>query len=203
MKKFLFCCAVFSTFFLFTACDFGSDKKEAVVANDELKKDNKPGTDEEELVSDESKKDESKDTDSKDKKESNPSQNGMATLYIPNSNSDGFDLEQVKVDKCPDDIVNLLVEKDALPKGTRILDFALNKTKRTASINLSKEYGEKIFTLGTSGEDMLIGSLVNTLVKYYDIDNITLKVEGESLESGNNDYSAPLSFYGNDKLGNK
>ena len=44
---------------------------------------------------------------------------------------------------------------------------------------MSQTYCDKVSSMGTAGEEMLPGSLVNTLLTFYQADELNLTCEGE------------------------
>ena len=61
--------------------------------------------------------------------------------------------------------------------------------------DLSRDFWQQIRSQGTSGEYMLLGSLVNTLLDACGADSVVLTEEGETPETGHNIYDAPLGRY--------
>ena len=50
-------------------------------------------------------------------------------------------------------------------------------------------------SFGTSGELITIGGVVNTFLKAYDADTITILVEGKTWDSGHAEIDGPLGWY--------
>lgn len=77
-----------------------------------------------------------------------------------------------------------------MPKGTKLLGLSVQD--RTATVDFSSEF-KRNFSGGSTGELMLIGSVVNTLTQFDGIKSVRFTVEGQSLDSlsGHMDLSAP------------
>ncbi|MCL1791503.1 MAG: GerMN domain-containing protein [Peptococcaceae bacterium] len=117
------------------------------------------------------------------------------TLFLPNSDADGFDTKDVLTDGTAEDIVALLVAEGSLPQASVLLSF--HQFGKNGVVDMSAPYGQALKQTGTTGEYLLLGSLVNTLLKFYQLDTVTLTIEGEVLETGHNIYDTPLGFYQN------
>ncbi|MCL1847603.1 MAG: GerMN domain-containing protein [Coriobacteriia bacterium] len=117
-------------------------------------------------------------------------------LYFPNVQADGFVAKAAMTDGTAEDIVSLLVEKGVLPKGCAVVSFEVTSNVR-CTVDMNAAYGQAVRTSGTTGEYVLVGSLVNTLLTYYDLKELVLTVEGEALETGHVIYDYPLQFYEN------
>lgn len=62
----------------------------------------------------------------------------------------------------------------------------------TATVDFSNEFTKK-FTGGSTGEELLVGSIVNTLTEFAEIKNVVFKVNGKAIETiaGHMDMSVP------------
>ena len=60
---------------------------------------------------------------------------------------------------------------------------------------MNESFVENIRRLGTSGEYMMLGCLVNTILDNTGCRYVVLTVDGEWLETGHNIYDFPLSFF--------
>jgi hypothetical protein len=115
-------------------------------------------------------------------------------IYLPNENVDGFEIETREFDGTYTGLIDVLVEAGAIPEGTTARYFVLDEGYATAYLNLSEEFLTGLNAAGTTGEHMIIGSLVNTFLGYYKLNNITLAVNGQSFETGHTIYNEPLDF---------
>ena len=58
-----------------------------------------------------------------------------------------------------------------------------------------RHYSSPFFPWETSGEYVILGSVVNTFLTAYDADAIIITVDGEVLETGHSVYDQPLTLY--------
>ncbi|PKM63361.1 MAG: hypothetical protein CVU97_00020 [Firmicutes bacterium HGW-Firmicutes-21] len=142
---------------------------------------------EEESVQEVGKIDTSENNDSKP--ESEAPERTTADFYIPNEDIDGFVTVNAEFDGTIEGLIAHLVELNALPEGTSVISFKLEEA--TASIDLSKPFEDAMN--GTAMEYMLIGSLVNTIIDFYNIQSVSFTVEGNILDTGHNIYNEPIS----------
>jgi len=117
-------------------------------------------------------------------------------LYLPDDNAMGFVTVASTTDGTAAHIVSLLVGHGALPAGCASIAFSFEGDDGCV-INMNAAFGRAIGSTGTSGERMLFGSLVNTLLSFHRLDEITVLVEGEPPETGHEIYDYPLRFYEN------
>lgn len=125
------------------------------------------------------------------------------TLYLPNDTADAFLETEETVGAEPQEIVDALIAHGALPEGTEVLSFSLedggaDDASQEAGgsvhmvLDLSSEFQTALASMGTSGETMMLGSLVNTMLAAYNADTVTVTIEGAALETGHNVYDAPM-----------
>jgi hypothetical protein len=114
-------------------------------------------------------------------------------LYLPGENAIGFITETALTDGTPEHIVSLLVSEKALPEGSLLLDFVINNDG-SCRADMNAVYGQS-FGKGTSEEYQLLGCLVNTLLTYFEQEELLLTIEGETLETGHNIYDYPLRIF--------
>ena len=73
--------------------------------------------------------------------------------------------------------------------------LSFSQEGKTLTLDLSREYQEYVMSFGTSGELITIGGVVNTFLKAYDADTITILVEGKTWDSGHAEIDGPLGWY--------
>ena len=126
------------------------------------------------------------------------------TLYLPNDNADGFVTREVtlpreapgditeqliQMDALAEDILEQLVQAGALPEGVRVLSMD------NGVLDLNSAFLSFLNTMGTSGEYVVMGSVVNTYLTAFGLDRITITVEGNVPETGHSIYDQPLRMY--------
>ncbi|MDR3288628.1 MAG: GerMN domain-containing protein [Peptococcaceae bacterium] len=121
--------------------------------------------------------------------------NQAVALYLPNDNADGFITTTTATDGTAAHIVALLVDGKALPPGCALNDFAVTGGK-SCRADMNAAYGESLGA-GTSAEYLRLGSVVNTLLTFYELDEITVTIDGNPPETGHDLYDYPLRFYEN------
>ena len=90
-------------------------------------------------------------------------------------------------------LVDLLIEQKVIPEGTRVRNF--KSAGGILTLDLSKEFEEQAQSMGTTGEYVLVGSLVNTFLTTYEATGMDLTTEGRDLVTGHNIYDYTLEFY--------
>lgn len=122
-------------------------------------------------------------------------------VYYPDENATGL----VAVEKSIKDTDNKYqaavealmagTEKKGLanvfPKKAKLLQVTVSG--KVAKVNFSREL-QKNFVGGSTGEEMLVGSVVNTLTEFPEIQKVQILVDGQEVEtlSGHMDLSQPL-----------
>ena len=142
-------------------------------------------------------------TDTQEETTSAPAQMSV-TLYLPNDNADGFVTREVtlpreapgniteqliQMDALAEDILEQLVQAGALPEGVRVLSMD------NGALDLNSAFLSFLNTMGTSGEYVVMGSVVNTYLTAFGLDRITITVEGNVPETGHSIYDEPLRMY--------
>lgn len=132
-------------------------------------------------------------------------------LYIPDDNAEYLVPCFVQSQKTPESLIDDLISKGALPKGTKMNSFVLKDNgqyislddevasmsdKLTAEIDLSGEFVDEVTHTGTAGESMLMGCIVNTMIKNYNLKSISVLGDGKVIDTGHNIYDEPQVFYG-------
>jgi len=116
------------------------------------------------------------------------------SLFLPNDSVDGFVEVREKTKVEPQSVVDALISHGALPEGTKVLKFEIEEEGKHIVLDLSREFENALCSTGTSGEAMLTGSLVNTMLRCWDVDTLSFTCEGKVVESGHVVYDFPLSF---------
>lgn len=112
-------------------------------------------------------------------------------LYTPNDNLDGFVTTEIEQDEL--DIIGALAEANVL--NEKIVENSMIQDGMVLKLDLNSAFADLIYTQGTTGELMIMGSLVNTYLSAYGAESLILTVDGEILESGHVIYDFPLKYY--------
>lgn len=119
------------------------------------------------------------------------------SIYLPDENTQNLVSKEVQIEKNDEPMVELvqaLVTEKALPAGTEVEKWSVSKDDAPAVIlDLNKAFADGILNSGSTGELMMLGSLINTVWEYFEPASITLTVDGEPLETGHNIYDTPFT----------
>ena len=118
---------------------------------------------------------------------------GMLLVWHPNDSAEFLNAVVYEVTEITPRTIG-----DALTECAGLVPGAIESVDREGDrlrADLSRDFWQQIRSQGTSGEYMLLGSLVNTLLDAYGADSVVLTEEGETPETGHNVYDAPLGRY--------
>ena len=62
-------------------------------------------------------------------------------------------------------------------------------------LHFGPAFADQLYTMGTSGERMMMGSVVNTFLTAFDAETVSVRVDGQILESGHVIYDEPMGFF--------
>ena len=123
----------------------------------------------------------------------------ILTVFSPNENADGFVKTDIAVPAITDAvIIQQLVNVGVLAEVTSVstvMEVSTDTGKATLEADFNDALRQSLLPMGTAGEYVLMGSVVNTFLTAYQADAITITVEGEVLETGHSVYDQPLTFY--------
>lgn len=122
-------------------------------------------------------------------------------VYFGNEDGDAIvsevvEMEQVTANK----VMEELVRKEVVTKDAKVLGLVKQTKdgKIHLKLNMSKEFGEFVSTMGSSGEYTIVGSVVNTFLDLYDAEDVLILIEGETFETGHQLYNNYLQFFQNE-----
>ena len=114
-------------------------------------------------------------------------------VFVPDENAVSFETIPTVISKLDaEQILDLLIEYGMLNEGIKLNNIALEGTQ--LNLDFNRTFLEQLNTYGTTGERMMIGSVVNTFLSVYDADTVYITVEGEIMESGHVIYDFPIGF---------
>ncbi len=125
------------------------------------------------------------------------------TVYFPDANAEKLIAAKRQIpdnDSKYTETVNALIAGPAskaegisvMPKGAKVLHVTVNNN--TATVDFNKEF-QTNFTGGSTGEIMLIGSIVDTLTEFPEIKTVQFTLEGRPMDilGGHLDLTEPIS----------
>lgn len=115
-------------------------------------------------------------------------------VYYGNAAADGFEQKEVEIKGLtPQHLIDELAILNVVSIDTEVKSF--EQDGKSLKLDLSKGFSQYVNMMGTSGEYIVIGGLVNTFLTAYDADEILITVEGKTLETGHASYENPLTFF--------
>ena len=116
-------------------------------------------------------------------------------LYYGDENCENILSEKLTLSELsPENIMEAILAKGVIPEPVAVNSFLMDKTG-VIRLDLGKEFGSMIGVMGTSGEYIMMGALVNTFLDAYSASGLMLQVDGKTLETGHNIYDYTLEFY--------
>jgi len=116
-------------------------------------------------------------------------------VYYGDETCENILSEQMTVSELsPENILAALLEKDVVSEPVAVKSFLMDKTG-VIRLDLGAEFGTMINAMGTSGEYIMMGALVNSFLDAYNASGLMLQVDGKTLETGHNIYDYTLTFY--------
>ena len=116
------------------------------------------------------------------------------SMYLPNDNADGFEVMTVSTEEISaKSVLAGLKEENVLPEAVAINSFSYDSA--LISIDFNQAFADAVCSMGSSGELMIVGSLVNTFLDAFKSEAVYFTVDGQILESGHTIYDFPLRFF--------
>lgn len=116
-------------------------------------------------------------------------------IYYGDENCENILSEKVTISELsPENIIEALSAKGVISEPLAVNSFLMDKTG-VIRLDLGKEFGGMIGAMGTSGEYIMMGALVNTFLDAYSASGLVLQVDGKTLETGHNIYDFTLGFF--------
>ena len=115
------------------------------------------------------------------------------SVYRGDANAENFIFEDVQVSQINETVIlEQLIAAGVLPEGTVIYSFSV--TDGRIQIDFNDVFLKHLNSMGTAGEQMLTGSVVNTFLRAFDAQDLCFTVDGMTVESGHVIYDFPLEF---------
>ena len=139
-------------------------------------------------------------TEEKDGKEteSEKSQEEQLTLYLPNENADGWNVTKNQIEQVtPDIIIGQLVGAGAIPDSVTVVSFGEDQGENglILKLDLSSNFAEGLLNMGTAGEYLTMGAVVNSFLDTYQADGIEIPAGGTVIETGHTSFEGVLNHF--------
>ena len=130
--------------------------------------------------------------------ESEKSQEEQLTLYLPNENADGWNVTKNQIEQVtPDIIIGQLVGAGAIPDSVTVVSFGEDQGENglILKLDLSSNFAEGLLNMGTAGEYLTMGSVVNSFLDTYQADGIEITAGGAVIETGHTSFEGVLNRF--------
>ena len=130
--------------------------------------------------------------------ESEESQEEQLTLYLPNENADGWNVTKNQIEQItPDIIIGQLVGAGAIPDSVTVVSFGEDQGEKglILKLDLSSNFAEGLLNMGTAGEYLTMGSVVNSFFDTYQADGIEITAGGNVIETGHTSFEGVLNHF--------
>lgn len=120
-----------------------------------------------------------------------------ALIYYGNDNADGIIYKEVALDELSaDKLIDELAKVNIVSLDTKVRSVFIDENnEKLLHLDMSKEFGEYVSMMGTAGEYIVMGGIVDTFLDAYGCENIKITVEGKTLETGHTSYDGELHFF--------
>lgn len=119
-------------------------------------------------------------------------------IYYGDENAENLLIDGIEKQKVtPELLINELAKRNVFSEDTKINSIKETKSSagKTLQLDFSEKFQEDLFNQGSSGEFIMMGSVVNTFLRAYEADSMTITVNGNILESGHCIYENPMKAY--------
>ena len=119
------------------------------------------------------------------------------TLYKGDDNAEFvIPVECEIAEQSPQAIADKLVELGVFSAPVTANSFTVDNSN-VIHLDMGQDFAAQIFSSGTAGEHIIVGSLVNSFISVYEADAVLITVDGNPFESGHAIYDYALSFFEN------
>lgn len=130
--------------------------------------------------------------------ESEKSQEEQLTLYLPNENADGWNVTKNQIEQVtPDIIIGQLVGAGAILDSVTVVSFGEDQGENglILKLDLSSNFVEGLLNMGTAGEYLTMGAVVNSFLDTYQADGIEITAGGNVIETGHTSFEGVLNHF--------
>ena len=113
------------------------------------------------------------------------------TVYYPDENAITFLTKTVEAEQLT--FLEAMIEVDVLNDEIEV--NTIIREDDHLIIDFNGAFRDLVCTMGTTGERMIIGSIVNTLIVNYGVESVSITVDSGIWESGHVVYDFPMAFF--------
>lgn len=176
------------SFSLVTGCGSREASEEPAAENEAENTENQPETEptdgEEESPAGE---------DGTDNGESQPETRSVNVYYVDDQTAEVTSKSVEIADE--NDIWAALQESGILTDDCQLLSLNVNEQDGTMELDFNKATGDRVRSMGTTGETEIVGCIVNTYLEAYNCEGILLTEEGGTFESSHASYDGYSSAF--------
>ena len=119
------------------------------------------------------------------------------TLYKGDDNAEFVVPVECEIaEQSPQAIVDKLFELGVFGSAVTANSFTVDNSN-VIHLDMGQDFAAQIFSSGTAGEHIMVGSLVNSFISVFEADAVLITVDGNPFESGHALYDYALSFFEN------
>lgn len=124
-----------------------------------------------------------------------PELGAAITLYSGDQTSENIISQEAEIPELSAQaIVDLMSGNDIIAENITVNSFSVDNDN-IIHLDMSNEFSSLLGMMGSSGEYIMLGSLVNTFLDAFAADGIIVTIDGQPLETGHNIYDQPLSAF--------
>ena len=117
------------------------------------------------------------------------------TVYKSDETAENFLTDEAEIQELTaENVLDALITAGVVNKDVKVASFD-SSDPANLKLDLSAEVQTQASSLGTSGEYMLIGSVVNTFLTAFDAQGMTITADGKTLETGHAIYDTVLGMH--------
>lgn len=123
-----------------------------------------------------------------------PEEKISVNVYRPGEDGETLEVEVKECGELNENILwELLKETTSIPKESVVNALKVDGDK--LELDVDQLFGDELRSYGTSGENVLMGCVVNTYLDAYKVSSIKITEEGQVLCSGHREYADYLTRY--------
>jgi len=116
-------------------------------------------------------------------------------LYHGDENYENIISKEVEIDELsPQLLMDMLFQEGVFSQSVSVNSFTVDNYN-IIHLDLSEQFGDMLKSTGTTGEFVMVGSLVNTFLSAFEADGLCFTLEGEILETGHSIYDFTINFF--------